>query len=134
MKEYVFLRINDRFRNIFANDNISSFLELYYRKDESVFYREQFKLFLEKNKQKEILSYFKMKLANRNEVIIDDYKITINNNFNETKEILELRDNYLLVNGNFEKSVFSKYLSEYDSDFLVIDLNRNKIERLSLVN
>ena len=134
MKEYVFLRINDRFRNIFANDNISSFLELYYRKDESVFYREQFKLFLEKNKQKEILSYFKMKLANRNEVIIDDYKITINNNFNETKEILELRDNYLLVNGNFEKSVFSKYLSEYDSDFLVIDLNRSKIERLSLVN
>lgn len=134
MKEYVFLRINDRFRNIFVNDNISSFLELYYRKDESVFYREQFKLFLEKNKQKEILSYFKMKLANRNEVIIDDYKITINNNFNETKEILELRDNYLLVNGNFEKSVFSKYLSEYDSDFLVIDLNRSKIERLSLVN
>lgn len=134
MKEYVFLRINDKFRNIFSNDNISSFLELYYRRDESVFYKEQFKVFLEKNKQKEIISYLKSKLSNRDEVVINENTITLNNNYNDSKEILELKDNYLVVNGNFEKSVFSRYLCEYDSDFLVIDLNNSKIERLALVN
>ena len=134
MKEYVFLRINDKFRNIFSHDNISSFLELYYRRDESVFYKEQFKVFLEKNKQKEIISYLKSKLSNRDEVVINENTITLNNNYNDSKEILELKDNYLVVNGNFEKSVFSRYLCEYDSDFLVIDLNNSKIERLALVN
>lgn len=134
MKEYVFLRINDRFRNLFSNDNLGSFLELYYRRDESVFYKEQFRFFLEKNKQKEIIAYLKSKLDDRNEISIESNKILLSNNYNETKESLELLDNYLILNGNFDKSVFSKYLSEYDSDFLVIDINNSKIERLSLVN
>ena len=134
MKEYVFLRINDKFKDLFSNENISSFLELYYRRDESVFYKEQFRIFLEKNKQKEIVSYLKNKLSDRNELSIESNKIYLSNNYNNTKEVLELKDNYLVVNGNFEKSVFSKYLCEYDSDFLMIDLNNSKIERLALVN
>ena len=134
MKEYVFLRINDKFRNLFSNNNLSSFLELYYRKDESVFYKEQFKLFLEKNKQKEIISYLKEKLSCINSIVVENNKISLHNEFKKTKEILELKDNYLIVNGNFEKSVFSRYLCEYDSDFLVIDINNKKIQRLSLVN
>ena len=81
VKEYVFLRINDKFRNLFSSDNLSSFLELYYRRDESVFYKEQFRLFLEKNKYKEILHYLKTKLSNREEMSIDANKITLVNNF-----------------------------------------------------
>lgn len=134
MKEYVFLRINERFKNLFCKDNISSFLELYYRKEESVFYKEQFRMFLEKNKQNEILIYLKRKLADRNLVRIEQNKIYLGNEFNDSREILELKDNYLIVNSSLEKSVFSKYLCEYDSDFLVIDTNNNKIERLVLVN
>lgn len=134
MKEYVFLRINDKFRNLFSDNNISSFLELYYRKEESVFYKEQFRLFLEKNKTKEIIHYLKEKLSNRDELKIDSNKIYLNNDFNNTKEVLELKDNYLIVNTTIEKSIFGKYLSEYDSDFLVIDVNNNKIQRLALVN
>lgn len=134
MKEYVFLRINDKFRCLFSNENLSSFLELYYRREESVFYKEQFRLFLEKNKQKEIIAYLKSKLGNRDELIIESNKLLLTNTFSDTKEILELKDNYLVVNGNFDNSVFSKYLCEYDSDFLVIDLNNSKIERLALVN
>lgn len=134
MKEYVFLRINDRFKTLFCKDNISSFLELYYRKEESVFYKEQFRMFLEKNKQNEILTYLKRKLSDRNMVKVEQNKIYLNNEFNDSKEVLELKDNYLIVNSSLEKSVFSKYLCEYDSDFLVIDTNNNKIERLVLVN
>ena len=134
MKEYVFLRINDKFRNLFCNENISSFLELYYRREESVFYKEQFRLFLEKNKQKEIVSYLKSKLADRVGLNIENNKIKLFNEFNNNKETLELRDNYLILNGNFDKSVLSKYLCEYDSDFLVIDVCNNKINRLVLAN
>ena len=134
MKEYVFLRINDRFKNFFFHDNISSFLELYYRREESVFYKEQFRLFLEKNKQKEIVQYLKNKLSDREEMNVSINKVTLVNHFYKTKEILELNDNYLILKGDFEKSIISKYLSDYDSDFLLIDINKNKIERLALVN
>ena len=134
MKEYVFLRINEQFKDLFLNNNLQSFLELYNRREESVFYKEQFRLFLEKNKQKEIIKYIKEKLNNREDMLIESNKISISNKFNDDKESLEFRDKYLIVNGHFKKSVFSKYLSEYDSDFLVIDINNNKIERLSLVN
>jgi len=134
MKEYVFLRINDRFRCLFSNENLSSFLELYYRKEESVFYKEQFREFLEKNKQHEICAYLKSKLGNREELIFDTNKIYLSNRFNDTKETLEFKGNYLILNGNFDNSVFSKYLCEYDSDFLVIDVNNSKIQRLALVN
>ena len=54
MKEYVFLRINEKFNCLFY-DNLPAFLELYNRKEESVFYKEQFRLFLEKNKMKDII-------------------------------------------------------------------------------
>ena len=134
MKEYVFLRINDKFRDLFANQNLSSFLELYNRREESVFYKEQFRLFLEKNKQKEIIAYLKEKLDNRNDLTIENNKLILRNSYNENNEVLELRDNFLIINGDFDKSVFAKYLSEYDSDFLRIDLNNNKIQRLILVN
>ena len=61
MKEYVFLRINERFKNLFLEDNLNSFLELYFRRNENVFYKQQFNLFLEKNKLKEITYYLKDK-------------------------------------------------------------------------
>jgi hypothetical protein len=134
MKEYIFLRINENFRNLFFDDNLNAFLELYYRRDESVFYKEQFSFFLVKNKQKEIINYLKGKLNNRNELVIENSRILLTNNFNDSKEILELRDNYLLLKSDFNKSVFSKYLSEYDSDFLVIDINKRMIEKLAMVN
>ena len=134
LKEYVFLRINEKFRNFFACENISSFLELYYRRDESVFYKEQFRLFLEKNKPGEIVSYLKSKLANRDELSVKLNILTLVNTFYNTKEVLELNDNYLVLKGDFNHSVISKYLCEYDSDFLMIDINKSKIERLSLVN
>lgn len=134
MKEYVFLRINDKFRNFFLNENMSAFLELYFRREESVFYKEQFRLFLEKNKQKEMICYFKSKLSQRKGFYIENNKVNLVNEFNDNKESLELRDNYLILNGNFDKSVLSKYLCEYDSDFLVIDVDKNKIDRLILAN
>jgi hypothetical protein len=134
MKEYVFLRIKDRFKDVFCNENLSSFLELYNRREESVFYKEQFRIFLEKNKQKEIICYLKDKLRNRDDLKIENNKIFISNKFNDSSESLELWDNYLKVNGSFDNSIFSKYLSEYDSTFLIIDINNNKIGRLSLVN
>ena len=61
-------------------------------------------------------------------------KIYLYNKFNENKECLELKDNYLIVNSESAQSVFSRYLCDYDSDFLVIDIRNNKIERLALVN
>ena len=134
MKEYVFLRINDKFKDLFSGSNISSFLELYYRREESVFYKQQFRLFLEKNREKEIVQYLKNKLANREELSVTINTLTLVNSFYNTKETLELNDNYLLLKGNFEKSIFSRYLCEYDSNFLMIDINNNKIERLALVN
>lgn len=134
MEKYVFLRINEQFRDFFLNDNLSSFLELYNRREESVFYKEQFRLFLEKNKQKEIIKYLKEKLSNREEMILESDRISISNKFDNNKESLIVRDKYLIVNGNINKSIFKKYLSEYDNDFLIIDINNNKIERLSLVN
>ena len=47
---------------------------------------------------------------------------------------MELGDKYLTIRSNLLNGVFSKYLLEYDSDFLVIDSKNNKIERLVLVN
>ena len=111
-----------------------SFLELYHRKEESVFYKQQFRLFLEKNKEKEIVQYLKNRLTNREELSVNVNQLTLINSFYNSKEVLELNDNYLLLKGNVDKSIFSKYLSEYDSEFLRIDLNNNKIERLALVN
>ena len=134
MKEYVFLRINDKFKCLFSKENLSSFLELYYRRDESVFYKEQFKLFLEKNKQKEIMNYLKGKLLNRSDLLIENDKMSLQNYYSDEREILEFKDNYLYLNGNFKKSVFLKYLCEYDSSFLMIDINNSKIQRLALVN
>lgn len=134
MKEYVFLRINDKFRNFFSNDNINAFLELYNRRKESVFYSEQFRFFLEKNRQKEIIQYLKNKLSSRDEMSIINNKLTLINNYYSTTETLELNDNFLILNGEVKNSVFIKYLCEYDSEFLMIDINKNKIERISLVN
>ena len=129
----VFLKINDSFKDFFTG-NLSSFLELYNRREESVFYKEQFRLFLEKNKTKEIINFLKFKLANREDFIIDPYSITLFNKFNSSKETLEISDRYLHMQTSFNKSVLLRYLCEYDSEFILIDLNNNKIERLALVN
>ena len=50
MNKYVFLRINEKFK-MFFKGNLDAFVELYNRREESVFYKEQFRLFLEKNKK-----------------------------------------------------------------------------------
>lgn len=133
MKEYVFLKVNDRFNDLFTG-NLSSFLELYNRREESVFYKEQFRIFLQKNKIKEIIAFMKSKLSNREEFTIKDNEITLFNKYNDNKEQLEISDKYLSIKTNFDKSVLIRYLCEYDSEYLLLDLNNNKIERLALVN
>ena len=134
MNEYVFFRINDRFKDLFSRDNLSAFLELYYRREESVFYKEQFREFLEKNRQREMMAYLKQRLFGREEVEFQIDRILLSNEFNESNEVLIISDNYLTLKGDFKKSVFSKYLCEYDTNFLMIDINKKKIHRLALVN
>jgi hypothetical protein len=127
MNKYVFLRINDRFKNFFKG-NKDAFLELYYRKEESVFYKEQFRMFLEKNNQKEITNYLIKSIGVREELSLSLNKIILENKYEDNKESLETYDNYLLVNSSNNDNLLKKYLLEYDSDFIVIDLNNSKIE------
>ena len=122
MSKYVFLRINDKFRDFFKG-NKEAFLELYYRRDESVFYKEQFKMFLEKNNKKEIKDYLIKSLGIR-----EDISLLNENKYDNNEDILETYDNYLLMNSVSKNSPFKRHLLEYDSNFIIIDLNNAKIE------
>ena len=127
MSKYVFLRINDKFRDFFKG-NKEAFLELYYRRDESVFYKEQFKMFLEKNNNKEIKDYLIKSLGIREDISLLNDKIILENKYDNNEDILETYDNYLLMNSVSKNSPFKRHLLEYDSNFIIIDLNNAKIE------
>ncbi|MBR3890825.1 MAG: sporulation inhibitor of replication protein SirA [Bacilli bacterium] len=127
MSKYVFLRINDKFRDFFKG-NKEAFLELYYRRDESVFYKEQFKMFLEKNNKKEIKDYLIKSLGIREDISLLNDKIILENKYDNNEDILETYDNYLLMNSVSKNSPFKRHLLEYDSNFIIIDLNNAKIE------
>ena len=133
MNKYVFLRINERFKNFFRG-NLESFLELYYRREENVFYKEQFRLFLTKNSRKDISNYLVKSLGVREELNVISNKMVLENKYKENDEILEMYDNYILLTTDNKNSPFKRYLLDYDNDFIIIDLNNSKIERLSLVN
>ena len=127
MSKYVFLRINDKFRDFFKG-NKEAFLELYYRRDESVFYKEQFKKFLEKNNKKEIKDYLIKSLGIREDISLLNDKIILENKYDNNEDILETYDNYLLMNSVSKNSPFKRHLLEYDSNFIIIDLNNAKKE------
>ena len=127
MSKYVFLRINDKFRDFFKG-NKEAFLELYYRRDESVFYKEQFKMFLEKNNKKEIKDYLIKSLGIREDISLLNDKIILENKYDNNEDILETYDNYLIMNSVSKNSPFKRHLLEYDSNFIIIDLNNAKIE------
>lgn len=131
MGKYVFLRINDKFKTFFKG-NTDAFLELYYRRDESVFYKEQFKLFLEKNNKKEIKDHIVKSFGKCKDIKLSNDKIILENRYNATSDILEAYDNYLVVNSEVKNSPFKRHLLEYDSDFIIIDLNNAKIETCHL--
>ena len=131
MSKYVFLRINDKFRDFFKG-NKEAFLELYYRRNESVFYKEQFRLFLEKNNKKEIKEFLIKSLGIRDDVSLLNDKIIIENKYDNNKDVLEAYDNYLLIDSNSKNSPFKRHLLEYDSNFIVIDINNAKIETCHL--
>jgi len=133
MNKYVFLRINDKFK-MFFKGNYDAFLELYYRREESVFYKEQFKFFLVKNNVKEIMSYLIKTIGIRDELKVCKNKITLANRYLENKESVEIHDNYLLLTSSLEESVIRRYLLDYSSEFIIIDLNNSKIGRFALVN
>ena len=105
MSKYVFLRINDKFRDFFKG-NKEAFLELYYRRDESVFYKEQFKMFLEKNNKKEIKDYLIKSLGIREDISLLNDKIILENKYDNNEDILETYDNYLLMNSVSKNSPF----------------------------
>ena len=133
MNKYVFLRINEKFKAFFKG-NLDAFIELYNRREESVFYKEQFKLFLTNNNKKEMVNFILKSIGIREGVSFISNKIILENKYKNNKEILETYDNYLLLYSNSEISTFKKYLLEYDSDFVIIDINNSKIETLPLVN
>ena len=133
MNKYVFLRINDKFK-MFFKGNYEAFLELYYRREESVFYKEQFRLFLIKNNRKEIMDYLVKTIGIRDELKVGSNKITLANRYLENKEYIEIYDNYLLLTSDLDESVIKRYLLEYSSEFIIIDLNNSKIGRFALVN
>ena len=133
MNKYVFLRINDKFK-MFFKGNYEAFLELYYRREESVFYKEQFRLFLIKNNRKEIMDYLVKTIGIRDELKVGSNKITLANRYLENKEYIEIYDNYLLLTSDLDESVITRYLLEYSSEFIIIDLNNSKIGRFALVN
>ena len=85
-------------------------------------------MFLEKNNQKEITNYLIKSIGVREELSFSLNKIILENKYEDNKESLETYDNYLLVNSSNNDNLFKKYLLEYDSDFIVIDLNNSKIE------
>jgi hypothetical protein len=55
-------------------------------------------------------------------------RIIIDNKYENNKDILEAHDNYLLVDTEGKNNPFKRYLLDYDSDFIIIDLNNSKIE------
>ena len=124
MNKYVFLRINEKFKAFFKG-NLDAFIELYNRREESVFYKEQFKLFLTNNNKKEMVNFILKSIGIREGVSFISNKIILENKY---------KNNNLLLYSNSEISTFKKYLLEYDSDFVIIDINNSKIETLPLVN
>lgn len=119
---------------MFFKGNLDAFVELYNRRDESVFYKEQFKLFLRGNNKREMSNFLMKSIGIREDISFVSNKIIIENKYRENKEILETYDNYLLLSSNTSNSIFKKYLLEYDNDFVIIDINNSKIETLPLVN
>ena len=127
MSKYVFLRLNDKFKEFFKG-NKEAFLELYIRREESVFYKEQFRVFLEKINQKELTNHLIKSMGIRDDMKVYSNQIIIENKYENNKDILEAHDNYLLIDISSKNNPFKRHLLDYDSDFIIIDLNNAKIE------
>lgn len=134
VKKYCFYWIREDFLNLFNGDNLNAFLELYFRKEESNYYKNQFDIFVKNLDMNIISDILKDKFLIRKDFIIEGNKYILNNYITSNKEILVLKHNCIEVTTDYEVSPFINTLSDNFPDLIEIDENNCKIGRIGLVS
>ena len=134
MKKYYFYLIEDDFYDLFKGDNLKAFLELFFRKEESTYYVKQFELFVKEIDVIEIGDTLREKFYSRKDFCVDKNTFYLNNFITSNDEKLTLFHNEIVIETDYEVSPFINTLADSFPDFVGIDVNNYKIDRIGLVS
>ena len=134
LKKYYFYLIEEDFYSLFSGDNMSSFLEMFFRKESSTYYQKQFDLFVKDIDVAGIRRGVIDKFLDRNDFAILDNGFSLNNYITSNKETMTFCHNCIVVETDHEVSPFIGLLSDIVPDFVGIDVNNYKIDRIGLVS
>lgn len=134
MKKYYFYLIEDDFYDLFKGDNLKAFLELFFRKEESTYYVKQFELFVKEIDVIEIGDILREKFDSRKDFYVDKNTFYLNNFITSNDEKLTLFHNEIVIETDYEVSPFINTLADNFPDFVGIDVNNYKIDRIGLVS
>ena len=134
MKKYYFYLIEDDFYDLFRGDNLKAFLELFFRKEDSCFYEKQFNLFVKELEVKKIAEIIKNKFESRKDFVVENNVYSLDNFITSSKETMRVYHNCVVVDSDYEVSPFINTLADNFPDFVGIDVNNYKIERIGLVS
>lgn len=134
MKKYYFYLIEDDFYDLFKGDNLKAFLELFFRKEESTYYVKQFELFVKEIDVIEIGDTLREKFCSRKDFYVDKNTFYLNNFITSNDEKLTLFHNEIVIETDYEVSPFINTLADNFPDFVGIDVNNYKIDRIGLVS
>ena len=134
MKKYYFYLIEDDFYDLFKGDNLKAFLELFFRKEESTYYVKQFELFVKEIDVIEIGDTLREKFYSRKDFYVDKNTFYLNNFITSNDEKLTLFHNEIVIETDYEVSPFINTLADNFPDFVGIDVNNYKIDRIGLVS
>lgn len=134
MKKYYFYLIEDDFYDLFKGDNLKAFLELFFRKEESTYYVKQFELFVKEIDVIEIGDTLREKFYLRKDFYVDKNTFYLNNFITSNDEKLTLFHNEIVIETDYEVSPFINTLADNFPDFVGIDVNNYKIDRIGLVS
>lgn len=135
MKQFVFYKIKDRFKLILTKEMLYVFLDLISRNSIDNFDKIQISNLIEKIDKESfsnnIIEYF----SKSNSFNVNcKGEFIINNNLSDDFEVLKIEDDHIILNANSLNSKFSKFISTYYPDLIIIDLINKQISSLRLVN
>ena len=119
---------------MFKGDNLKAFLELFFRKEESTYYVKQFELFVKEIDVIEIGDTLREKFYSRKDFYVDKNTFYLNNFITSNDEKLTLFHNEIVIETDYEVSPFINTLADNFPDFVGIDVNNYKIDRIGLVS
>lgn len=134
MKKYCFYLIQDDFYDLFKGDNLNAFLEMFFRKEESTYYKKQFDLFVKELDIEKIKFVLKEKFEVRKDFCCEGNVFSLDNYITSNKEVMRVSYNCIELETDYEVSPFINTLGDYFPDLIGIDINNYKIDRIGLVS